>query len=162
MSTSFSSTLRTLQNDSQNFSLGWVALISLLLLGWLSWFLFAPLSHSVEGKIVSVDGDGVVHAQFPNEMVNLLHIGQKSTVLLNADGQIQPIRIPATLSDILPPTGATSAKVEFYVDLDAPTASAFDRESTGSVSVVIEQISPATQIWRATGQLIDTPPAQVQ
>jgi hypothetical protein len=162
MSTSFSSTLRTLQNDPQTFSMGWIVLISLLLLGWLSWFLFAPLSRSVEGVMVHIDGDGVVLAQFPGEVANQLQIGQKSAILLKDGGQNQSASIPATLSNILPQIGDTPSQVEFYVDLDAPSASAFHSGITGTVSVVVEQISPAMQVWRTTGQFIDTLPIQVE
>lgn len=162
MSTSFTSTLRALQNDQQTFSLGWIVLISLLLLGWLGWFLFAPFTHSVEGIIINSDGDGVVLAHFSSEVENQLQVGQKSAILFQASEQNQNIRIPATLSNIVPRTGDTSSMVEFYVDLDAPGSEAFHTGVTGTVSVIIETISPATQIWRTTGRLIDNPPAQVQ
>lgn len=159
MSSPFTHSLHSLQTDRNRISLLALGLASLLFLGWLMWFLGAPITLYETGQIVQTSSDGVVVALFPRAAQTRLQPGQ--AVQLQLAGSTDQAAIPATLAEIAQEPSADQITVTLYADLDSPNATALQSGLTGEATVAVEQVSPARLVLRATGYGVDTPAVTV-
>jgi hypothetical protein len=156
MSTEFSHSLRSLQAGRSRLSLATLLLAALLLIGWLAWFFFAPVTLYESGEIVQTSGDGVVVAQFPLTAQTRIQLGQVAEIFL--EDVEQTGAIPAIVADVTQPATGDQFQVMLYADMDSPNVAALQSGLTGRATVAVEHLSPATLVMRAAGQGIDTPP----
>lgn len=155
MSSAFTHSLRSLQADRNNFSLVVLALAGLLLLGWLAWFVLAPVTLYETGEIVQTSSDGVVVAHFPSTAQTRLHSGQAGQLHF---ADVPPdLAVSATVAEVGAQANGDAVAVTLYVDLDDPNATVLHNGLTGQATVAVEQLSPAQLVLRATGYGVDTP-----
>ncbi len=159
MSNAFAHSLRSLQTDRNRFSLVVLVVAGLLLLGWLAWFFFAPVTLYETGQIVQTSSDGVVLAHFPRTAQARLQRGQ--AVQLQLAGAPPGDALAATIADIAEQPTSDQVLVTIYVDLDDPNAATLQNGLTGQAMVAVEQTSPARLLLRATGYGVDTPPVSL-
>jgi hypothetical protein len=151
MSISFSRSMRSLQSDSSRPSLAALIIAGALLLAWMAWLAFAPVTLHETSQDWQVQRDGSLIVRFPPATMARFRPGQAATLTLLA-GPDQPARtLPAMVADVPMPTqnhlAADTVQVALFAD-------ASPREAKGEIKIAVETVSPLKLLTRAGGQLV--------
>lgn len=166
MALPFNQSTRALQADREWSTLLVTASILVLLLLWLAWFVWAPVSLYETGVLVSVTRGGMVIANFPVQASLRLQPGQLAFLRVQDDTALAspPVPTPQAVTATVMSVDAGSSSGTIEVTLSSLSAQwpASTLSSgyliSGSVAVEVEQVSPALLLWRTSGQGIDTSP----
>ena len=165
--------MRSLQADRGISSLVGLGLGVALLLLWVAWFFFAPITRYETGILIGLTKEGRVVAEFPAHTIEHIWQGQAAHIRLQpaevgreADGAEQRVllppqkqmrSIPAIVANILGPTGSEHFQISFAIQGDALSRAAIEEEFVGTAELEVEIVSPAMLVARASGQFVDTP-----
>lgn len=165
MAVPFAQTTRSLSADRGIVSLVLLALLSLLLAGWLVWAFTARFSVNAVSETTQIRLDDTITTIFTTDAAKGVRVGQKALVYLDAPPLSEPVVIPAQVIDI--EGVADGTQVEVAPDLrqfeEADTVNpeilaAFSQPVSGHVEVETETLSPALLVLRSAGLTVDTAP----
>jgi len=146
-----------------------LGIVVVLLLLWIAWFLWAPITQYEVGTLVGTTREGRLVAEFPSHAFEAIWQGQAAYIhplsiedaQTAVDGssplQNTPVAIPAVVANILGPPANEHFRVSLSIRPNADTAALLDNSLTGEVTVEVEQVSPAELVARASGQFINSP-----
>lgn len=164
MAISFNQSTRALQSDREWASLLIATSALGLLLLWLAWFLWAPVSLYETGVLVGVTRRGLVVANFPVQATERLRQGQLALLRVQDDTEsasLSPSAQQAVAAVVMSVDSDVRADV---IEVTLSTLSAQWPAATlstgypvsGSVAVDVGQVTPAQLLWRASTQGGDT------
>jgi len=164
MALPFNQSTRALQADRELAPLAIAASALVLMMLWLAWFVWAPVSLYEMGELVYVTRRGMVVASFPAQAADRLHPGQLAFLSVQDDTApaLPPSSTQQTVTAIIMSVDSAPSAAVIEVVLSSLSAQwpALTLSSgypiSGSVAVEVEQVSPAQLLWRASGQGIDT------
>jgi hypothetical protein len=149
MSISFSRSMRSLQGDSFRPSLASLIIAGVLLLAWMAWLAFAPVTLYETSQDWQVQRDGSLIVRFPLETIPRLRPGQPATLTLPAGANQPPQTLSAMVADLPMRTQNRLAPDTVKVAL---LAGALPQEARGEIKIAVETVSPLKLITRASGQ----------
>ncbi len=151
MSISFSRSMRSLQGDSFRPSLAALIIAGVLLLAWMAWLAFAPVTLYETSQEWQVQRDGALIVRFPLETIPRLRPGQPATLTIPAGANQPPQTLSAMVADIPMRTQNRLAPDTIEVAL---LSGALPAAATGGeIKVEVERVSPLKLLGRASGQL---------
>lgn len=162
MTLPFTQSTRALQADREWPTLWVTASVLVLLVCWLVWFLWAPVSLYETGSLAAVTRRGLLIAYFPTTVLGRLQPGQSAVLRVeNAESAAlsptQPALAAVVLSVDAGNTGDELAVTLVTVSAQWPASTlSSGYPISGSVTVAVEEISPAQLLWRSTGQGVDS------
>lgn len=161
MALSFPQSTRALQNDRNRLSLVGIVVGLMLLLAWSAWFFGASITRYEDGRIVRTTRDDRLVAAFSPQAASDLRSGQTAFIRPEGAAAAEIPAIPAIVADINGTSAENQVDVVLYVQWDAVPPALWGQALTGSVSVAVEQQSPARVVARAAGQYVDLPAVSV-
>jgi hypothetical protein len=162
MTLPFNQATRALQADREWPTLWITASVLVLLVCWLVWFLWAPVSLYETGSLAAVTRRGLVIAYFPTTLLGRVQPGQSALLRVEETEAAASLPTQPALAAVVLSVDTGSTADELAVTL--ATLSAQWPASTlssgypisGSVTVAVEEVSPAQLLWRSTGQGVDS------
>jgi hypothetical protein len=154
MSTSFSSTLRSLRSDNFRGS-SWLVLLGLLaLILWFGWFFLAQILIYETSQQASIQPTGQVVALFPLSAASQIHAGQPANIQLENLPSDRFGNVPATVVQV----NQTIQGLQVMLDLKPVSGSPFQLQAglKGSVKIEVAQVSPAALVLRVIGDFGST------
>jgi len=152
MTLSFSRSMRSLQGDSFRPSLAALIIAGVLLLAWIAWLVFAPVTLYETSRDWQVQRDGALIVRFPEATMARFRPGQPATLTIQADANQPPLQLTAMVADTPSRTQNRLASDTVKVALlsgDLPKGAA-----GGEIKIEVERVSPLTLIARAGSQLV--------
>lgn len=147
MAVPFSRSLRSLGADRHRGALLGLVIASLLLIAWILWFLGAGVAIYETSDQVSVTGSDSLLATFSDLAFPRIRVGQHAALRPANDPTAHPI--DTLVADRQPRTSRHGNQVRLAV-LD-PGAIPLPSDVSYTARVVVETISPAQLLLRATG-----------
>lgn len=145
MAVRFSRSLRSLDADRGIASYIVLACAITLIVAWLIWFFFAPITLYETSSTFTVQRDGVLLVQFDDSALTRIRPGQTAIMIptVKTDGFAAPIE-----AEVLATPASTNRRdgvVQVYLYMSGrPPA-----ELTGEVRIRVEDVSPFTLILRS-------------
>ena len=161
MAIAFSRSLRSLQSDGWRAPLVGLLLGILLLAVWVGWFFLASVRFNETGRVVRIDENGFLIAEFSTASLARLKRGQMALVRLDSEQvgvsiDTKTVPVQAVVSEVKPfdlvPGQVRLAVLPEQAKL-LPTALP-DQPAialSASVEVVVERLSPAQLVLRNVG-----------
>ncbi len=180
MATPFSRTIRSLQTDNYYTSLAGLLAAIVLAVLWAHWFLTAQITSyeispdvtmtaeenlisqfprtGMGAKKVQVIRQRIINAEFGQQALKSIHPGQAAFLRLNGKIGKQTGPLPATVINVIQPTGPKKGTVVLRAEIDAAAPNPFSENEGGEVKIEVEHVTPAALVLRASGLLTETPP----
>ena len=150
MTVQFSRSVRSLQADNLSPIIIGAVGFALLMVGWLLWFFFATVVTYETSNTATYQPQGYVIASFAPATFRRLQPGQPAEFMpQTAEGKAPAIRVIAT--DLYPETG----EVRFIIRVEDDEVPALQPGMTGTVRIIVEQLSPARIVLRSAGLMPD-------
>jgi hypothetical protein len=145
MAIPFSRTTRSMKHDSYRPSLIAVTIIGLLLVVWMTWFFMGRLPIYATSTDFKVQEDGLLIVNFPATSFENIRPGQNGEFVPTVAGANKPSPIPIQIMDV---PASSAEPVEVYLE----SANLLAAGQTGSIKVLLGQITPAEMLWRSIGK----------
>lgn len=164
MAVPFAQTTRSLNADRGIASLVLLALLTLLLAGWLIWAFTVRFAVYAVSETSGIRLDNTITTTFTADAAKPLKVGQKALVYLDAPPLSEPVIIPAQVINIEGAADGTRVEVapdlrQFEADAVNPEIlAAFSQPVSGHVEVEAETLSPALLVLRSAGLTANTAP----
>jgi hypothetical protein len=145
MAVRFSRSLRSLDADRGIASYIVLACAALLVVAWLMWFFFAPITQYETSSTFTIRRDGVLLVQFDESALTRIRPGQTAIMIptVTTDGFAAPME-----AEVLATPDSTNRRdgvVQVYLSMNGmPPA-----DLTGEVRIRVEAVSPFTLILRS-------------
>ena len=150
MTVQFSRSVRSIQADQLRPVVIGAICFTLLMVGWLLWFFFATISTYETSITATYQPQGYVMATFSPATFRRLQPGQPAEFMPQpAEGTASSLRVIAT--DLYPETG----EVRFIIRVEDDEVPALQPGMTGTVRIIVEQLSPARIVLRSAGITAD-------
>ena len=147
MAIAFSRSLRSLQADRWRGTVVALLVAIVLLAAWLGWFFFASIAFGERGRVLTIDDNGFLIAEFPNTSLTKLKRGQAASILPDNSSATPSSPIPAIITDVaaddLAPGQIRLAFSSRQGQLHNP--------SQAQVEVILDRLSPAQLVLRHIG-----------
>jgi len=147
MTVAFSRSLRSLGADRYRGALLGLVSAALLLLAWTLWFFGAGVAVYETSQQVSVTGADTLQASFSDSAFPRIRVGQRALLRPTSDPTAQPVS--TLVADREPASRRHGNRVRLAV-LD-PGAIPLPQDVDYQARVVVETVSPARLLLRATG-----------
>ena len=146
MAIAFSRSLRSLQADRWRATLLGLVVAILLLTAWCGWFFFASIAFSESGRVLAVDDNGFLIAEFPSASLARLKRGQSALV---QPGGTEPnkLALPAVIAEVYPddlPPGQIRLALP-------PRHAVLDNPLQARVQIILERLTPMQLVLRHIG-----------
>lgn len=165
MATPFSQTMRSLNTEQAYTSLVGLAIAVVLLLVWLGWFLFAPITLYATSNNVETSLLDEIIVRFPASANGRIEPGQEAIFYVRDEAGRPGFSLSALVTDVRAKAeGPVVARV--YVRLDTADEASLIALSdaaavvVGYVSVATDIISPATLVAQQVRLLVDSDTAR--
>jgi hypothetical protein len=145
MAIPFSRTTRSMNHDSFRPSLIAITIIALLLVVWMTWFFMGRLPIYATSTDFQVQEDGLLMVNFPVTSFESIRPGQKGEFIPTVAGAIKQPTVHIQIMDV---PASSAEPVEVYLESANPLAAG----QTGSIKVLVGQITPAEMLWRSIGK----------
>jgi multidrug resistance efflux pump len=152
LSIQFSRSIRSLNIDS--FKASRVGLIfgSVLMLALVFWFFFARVSVYETSQELSIDEQGYILAEFPDDSMTKIQAGQDVLVRVFSSSDQPPISIQGVVFDTFP----DSNQVEIIMLSDDLLDVQITENMQAQVDVEIELVTPFNLVMRYSGKFVET------
>lgn len=145
MAVRFSRSLRSLDADRGIVSYIVLACAAILIVAWLIWFFFAPITLYETSSTFTIRRDGVLLVQFDDPALTRIRPGQTAIMIptVTTDGFASPME--AEVLAIPASTNRRDGVVQVYLYMNGmPPA-----DLTGEVRIRVEAVSPFTLILQS-------------
>lgn len=149
MATPFSRSTRSIEADQGKLTLVGIIFSSVLLLGWMVWFVGSGIEVNQSSTDVEVLKYGDIHAFYTPKNASKMRIGQKAEFrILNTEEQEVPV-IPAQVMDI---KTVKEGKIKVKLSQEPGFYDyTLDENTQLEVAIVVEKVSPAVLLLEKTG-----------
>lgn len=146
METYFTRTMRSIQGDYLQLMVVGTLMMTALLTAWVFWFFLAQITFYAASVDAQIQLDGAVAVRFSTDDLLQIRLGQPAWLQFD-NGSGRPQLVAATVSGIDPATG----KVLVIPKLDVKTFVHLRTLTISQVKIAVNQVSPATLVFRAAG-----------
>lgn len=150
MSLQFSRSLRSLKADSFRASRIGLVLAVIFVIALLIWFFFAKVTLYEVSTNIELTSDGRILAQFSEEGVRRISVGQTAILRLEGKKEQQNLNLPAIVID-------TTKKDKIEIIPLAPSLpEEFEMDTIkGQVDVEVEYVKPIEMVLRTSGKFMN-------
>ncbi|MEZ4868982.1 MAG: hypothetical protein R3C14_47110 [Caldilineaceae bacterium] len=160
MTTSFARTTHALQAADLRKAGTALVLVSLLIMGWLGWFLLARITIFAISTPVPVAVTEMITAPFIGQAPGQIKWGQTASLKLDGATGETTGPIPALVTEVVEDTERGVTQVTAFVFWDAVAEPPAGASLTGRLEIETEYVSPATLLVRSVNDGMDTYPVR--
>jgi len=144
MSIQFSRSTRAMHGDSFQASRVGLVLACMVAIGFLFWFAFARITLYESSEEIRLNDQGYIEAEFPQEAISRIQIGQSAILRINTDSDQNMISIPALVIG----RDDENGQAKLIVMGEEPSEYVMGNQLSGQVEVEVEHIKPINLLLR--------------
>jgi hypothetical protein len=152
MAISFSRSLRSLQGDAFRPSLAALIIASVLVVAWIAWLAFAPVTLYETSSDWQIQRDGALIVRFPEESMARFRPGQPATLTIQADADQPPRRLNAMVADV--PSRTQNRLAPDTIKVALLSGALPKGAAGGEIKIEVERVSPLTLLTRAGSKIV--------